>query len=95
MEAIKETVTSVMQRLKKKKSTAGDKDPNGLLKKTLTKKELKHIKFNYLKKGILSLHVDSSAWLYNFSLQKQDLITRLNKHFRSINDIRFYIGETK
>lgn len=95
MEAIKETVTGVMQRLQSKKSSAGDKDPDDLLKKTLTKKELKHIKVNYFKRGILSVSVDSSAWLYNFNLQKQDLITRLNKQFGSIKDIRFYIGETK
>ena len=95
MEAIKETVVHVMQRLKTKKSGAGDKDPGDSLKKILTKKELQHIKVNYLKKGVLCLRVDSSAWLYNFNLKKESLITKLNKEFGSIKDIRFYIGETK
>ena len=95
MEAIKETVVSVMQRLQEKKSGAGNKDPGDLLKHILTKKELKHIKVNNFKKGILSLNVDSSAWLYNFNLQKQDLMVKLNKQLAALKDIRFYIQDTK
>lgn len=95
MEPIKETVINVIGRLETKKIEAGDKDPNELLKKALTKKELEHIKVNYFKRGVLNLNVDSSAWLYNFNLQKQNLITRLNKQLGGIKDIRFYIGETK
>jgi len=95
MEAIQETVAHVMQRIKTKKSGAGDKGPDDSLKKILTKKELQHIKVNYFKKGILCLSVDSSAWLYNFNLKKESLITKLNKELGGIKDIRFYIGETK
>jgi hypothetical protein len=95
VEQIKEIVINVIGRLETKKIEAGEKDLNELLKKALTKKELEHIKVNYFKKGILNLSVDSSAWLYNFNLQKQNLITKLNKHMSGIKDIRFYIGETK
>jgi len=95
MEAIKETVTNVIQRLKTKKSSAGGNKTEDLLKKILTKKELQHIKVNYFKGGILCLSVDSSVWLYNFNLKKEHLITALNKELGSIKDIRFYIGETK
>jgi len=93
MEQIKEIVINVIGHLQTKKMEANDQDPNELLKKALTKKELEHIKVNYFKRGVLNLSVDSSAWLYNFNLQKQNLIARLNKHLGGIKDIRFYIGE--
>jgi len=93
MEAIKDTVLNVMQRLKTKKTGICDDDPRALLKKVLTKKELAHIKFNYFRKGILGLYVDSSSWLYSFSLKKEGLLLGLNKKSSAIKDIRFRIGE--
>lgn len=95
MEAIKDTLINVMQRLKTKKTGICDDGPRALLKKVLTKKELAHIKFNYFRKGILSLYVDSSSWLYSFSLKKEDLLLGLNKKSCAIKDIRFRIGEIK
>lgn len=93
MEAIKETITSVMQELKEKKAIIGDFKPNELLKKVFSKKELKHIKYNYFKKGILNLNVESSSWLYSVTLRKQEILAKLKKEFRAINDIHFRIGE--
>jgi hypothetical protein len=95
MEPLKNTVVSVMLGLQEKKIGVAGKDPADLLKKALTKKELQHINFNYFRKGILGLTVDSSAWLYNFNLQKQDLIARLNKQFGSVKELRLRIGNTK
>lgn len=95
MEAIKDTVANVMQGLATKKTGLADDHPQGLLKKVLTKKQLEHIKFNYLRKGILSVNVDSSAWLYSFNLQKENLLNKLKKKLRVIKDIRFHIGETR
>ncbi len=95
MEAIKDTLINVMQRLKTKKTGSGDDGPRLLLKKVLTKKELAHIKFNYFRKGVLSLYVDSSSWLYSFSLKKEGLLLGLNKKSGGIKDIRFRIGEVK
>lgn len=93
VEAIKDTVFSVMQGLAEKKTGSADDDPALWLKKVLTKKELGHIKFNYFKKGVLNLNVDSSSWLYNFNLQKEQLLDKLSKHSKGIKDIRFRIGE--
>ncbi len=95
MEAIKDTLASVMRRIQPKKGNAGGIDPSRLLKKTLTKKELQHIKVNYLKRGVLCLSVDSSAWLFNFNLKKENLLARLNKVPAGIKEIRFFIGDTK
>ena len=95
MQALKDTVMVVMQHLHDKKTGANTENPDGLLKKALTKKELQHIKFNNFRKGILSLNIDSSAWLYNCNLQKQDLTTRLRKQFDALKDVRFYLGDAK
>jgi len=95
MEAIKDTLLNLMQRLETKKTGICDAAPWAPLKKVLTKKELAHIKFNYFRKGILSLYVDSSSWLYSFSLKKEDLLLGLNKKSGAVKDIRFRIGEIK
>lgn len=95
MEAIRDVVLSVIEGLQVKKSGAAADDPQGWLKKVLTKKELGHIKFNYFRKGILSLSTDSSGWLYHFSLEKADLLAKLQKESGALKDIRFRIGEMK
>jgi len=95
MEAIKETLQSVMQAWEKKIRSSPQDNPELLLKNCLTKKEFGHIKFRYFKKGVLSLNVDSSTWLYYFNLQKEDLLNKLRKQYAAIKDIRFYIGEIK
>ena len=93
MEAIRDTVISVIEQLQVKKTGIRDDDPQVWLKKALTAKELKHIRFNYFRKGILSLYVDSSSWLYNLTLKKESLLLELNKKSSAIKDIRFRIGE--
>jgi len=95
MEEIKETILQVMQRLETKQKGAVRDNPEVLLKKTFTKKELSHIKVNYLKKGILSIGVDSSAWLYHLDLQKEKLLSKIRKKTNQIKEIRFYVGEIK
>lgn len=94
MEAIKETIKNVMQSWGQGKQAAVT-DPEQLLKKILTKKELAHIKFSYFRAGILGINVDSSSWLYKFSLQKETLLEKLSKKISSIKDIRFRIGEIR
>ena len=93
METIKDTVHSLMQGLKAGGVVSGEAKIEGLLKKLLTKKELKHIKLNYFKKGRLGIKVDSSGWLYQLSLQKEGLLEALRKESAEISDIRFSIGE--
>ncbi len=95
MEPIKEVVQNVIGALENKKKRCPISDPNGLLKKVLTKKEQAHIKCNYLKKGILPVDVDSSSWLYSLSLQKEALLDKLREKSPEIKDIRFRIGEIK
>ncbi|MDD5431606.1 MAG: DciA family protein [Candidatus Omnitrophica bacterium] len=93
MEAIRETISSVLKSIKEKKSIYSQDDYWVLLKKILTKKELEHIKVNYFRKGVLNINVDSSTWLYKLSLEKEALIAKLNKESSVVKDVRFRIGE--
>lgn len=94
MEAIKNTIGKIMVSLDaKKNSTSNDLD--FLLKKLLTKKELRHIKINYFSGGVLNVLVDSSVWLYQLSLKKEVLLVDLRKSVMDIREIRFRLGEIK
>jgi hypothetical protein len=95
METIKATLQSVMQALEEKKKQAVKENPEALLQKAFSKKEKAHIKFNYFRGGTLSIKVDSSVWLYHFSLKKDELLTRLRKKSNRIDKIHFCLGETK
>jgi hypothetical protein len=90
MEQIRSTVENLLTEWQKRAS--GEGDPEQWLKKTLTKKELAHIKFNYFKKGVLGLSVDSSSLLYQLSLKKPELVKALQKEEAGIKDIRLRIG---
>lgn len=95
MEAIKDTIKDLMRNWETRKKLPAGYQPEALLRKVLTKKELGHIKFNYFKKGILNVYVDSSSWLYNLTLQKEALLARLSVKAPAIKDIRFRLGEIK
>lgn len=96
MEAIKDTVKDIMQALKNKNKEASPDNHPAMLQKILTKKEVRHIKFNYFKKGVLGLSVDSSSWLYHLNLKKEPLLAKLAKKSRgSIKDIHFHLGDIK
>ncbi len=93
METIKDIIPDVIRGLEAKKRAQDE--PELLLKGVLSKKELGHVKFRYLRKGILGITVDSSSWLYQLNLQKPGLLAKLGKKSKAIKDIRFYIGETQ
>jgi len=84
-----------MRSLKEKKSAAKESAPETLLKKVFPKKELPHIRFSYLRKGILGVEVDSSCRLYYLMLQKEDLLAKLCSKSSGIKDVRFYLGDVK
>ena len=95
METIKETIAGIMQGLASKKEGGFLNNPEAFLRKALTKKECKHIKFKYFKKGIVGVSVDSSSWLFDFNLKKEHLLAQLCAKTDTIKDIRFHLGEIK
>ena len=82
-----------MRGLSAKKTGSLGAGPEEWLKKTLTKKELGHIKVKYFSKGVLGLSVDSSAWLYILSLKKEELLNKLKKESPELKNINLRIGE--
>ena len=95
MESIKETLQSVLERLETTKRNVSLDDPEMILRKVFPKRDLAHLRFHYFKNGIFSMRVDSSTWLYHFSLQKEDLLVKLRKKSKAIQELRFSLGEIK
>lgn len=95
MEEIKDTIKTVIEMLELRRRQSLREGLETLLKKAFSKKEREHIKFNYLKRGILNINVDSSAWLYQLNLQKDTLLTKLHRESSVIKDIRFKLGEIR
>jgi Dna[CI] antecedent, DciA len=93
MELLKNTLDEVMRDLSAKKMGSLGAGPEEWLKKTLTKKELGHIKVKYFSKGVLGLSVDSSVWLYILSLKKEELLDKLKKESPGLKNINLRIGE--
>lgn len=95
MEIIKDVIEDVIRNLSAKKLGDKNTDPQEWLKKALTKKELGHIKFHYLRKGVLGLRVDSSAWMYSLSLKKERILIKIKECSPTINEIRLSLGDVK
>lgn len=94
MEPIKDTVENVIKKWEAKSKGGLRHNPQVLLKRIFTKKELDHVKFNYFKGHTLNINVDSSSWLYHLNLKKDKLLAKLHKDSGNIiNDIRFFVGE--
>jgi hypothetical protein len=92
MERIKDTVSQFMRQLQDKTERAAKDNPEILLKKNLSKKELSHVKIAYFRKGALGIAVDSSAWLYHLSMKKENLLAQLRNDSPHIKELRFKIG---
>ncbi|MFA6349994.1 MAG: DciA family protein [Candidatus Omnitrophota bacterium] len=92
MELIRATVSGLLKKLRDKGGP--DKPhPEDVLKNILTKRELGHIKVKYFKAGVLYLAVDSSGWLFNFNLKKQELQDNLHTKLPEIKEIRLRLGQ--
>jgi hypothetical protein len=91
MELIKDTVSSLLKKLQEK-GGPGKPHPEDVLKNILTKRELGHIKVKYFKAGVLYLSIDSSGWLFNFNLKKQQLQEKLQAKLPEIKEVRLRLG---
>ena len=95
MEKLKDVIEEVIRNLTTKKLEDKEADPRVWLKKTLTKKELGHIKFHYFRKGILGVRVDSSAWMYSLSLKKEKLLRKIREYNSGIKEIHLSVGDIR
>ena len=89
MEHIRQTVQGVIKGIETRSfSEAGE--VFRLFRKSLTISERRHAQCIALRSGVLTVNVDSSVWLYQLSLKKEDFLKKL-----SLKNIRFRIGEVK
>lgn len=81
MEQIHITTKRFIQELERKKYTTVKKENifKNKLKLFLTKQEQKHIKYYTFKDSYVTLHIDSSVWLYILNLKKEQLLKNLNQ----------------
>jgi len=93
MEQIKDTLKNIFNELQEKNKAGASSGLEGILKKVLAKNALRHVKLYNFRKGVLSIKVDSSTWLYYISLQKEDLLVKLRKNLEGLKDIRFSLGD--
>ena len=89
MEHIKQTLQVVIKDIEQQQCQE-TKDIFKLFREGLASRERRHVKCSALKKGVLTVKVDSSAWLYQLSLKKEEFLNKLG-----LKDIRFRIGEVK
>ena len=95
-ELISDVLKSVVEGLSQTK----EKGPAKILSSwaSVAGKELaRHTRPAYLKNGALLVFVDESAWFYEASLKKDELIRALNKKMKKekIQTIQFRIGSIK
>jgi hypothetical protein len=83
-----------MRSLRAQGAQKKSRDPQGCLKKALTKRDLAHIKIQYFRGGVLGLGVDSSVWLYKFNLEKEKILESLRENLFTLKDIHFRLGES-
>lgn len=95
MEPIKDAVKVFLEQLQRRQHLVQKDSPEMWLKNVLTKRELKHIKYSYFKRGILGISVDSSTWMYYFGAKKDGLLNQLKRQSNAIKDIRLRLGEVK
>ncbi len=93
MERIRDTVENIIRELTTQKAAGKGSTPEDWLKKSLTRKELEHIKFHYFRQGILGVRVDSSVWKYSLSLKKPGLLLKLQGYAPEVKELRFSVGD--
>jgi hypothetical protein len=88
---IKTVVDSLMRQWQEKKQRFSEDDAAAALKKTLTKRQIQHIRVKYFRGGILGVAVDSSPWLYKLNLDKERLLSGLRQGLPYLKQVRFFL----
>jgi len=94
------SIDSVVKNVIKSLSGRGrvsEEEVNGAWEAAAGRKAAGHTKPVSIKKGVLTVNVDGSGWLYELTIKKKELLKKLEGKVRgkTIKGIRFRIGETK
>lgn len=91
MDTVKDIVTKVIEGIAEKKNGPDDKVER-IWQGLLNKKEGRHTKLIGIHNGVLSIRVDSPAWLYHMKIRQSKILERLKEEIADIRDIRFKLG---
>ncbi|MBP7216152.1 MAG: hypothetical protein KBA46_02585 [Candidatus Omnitrophica bacterium] len=94
MEALKQTIEAVIRTLETRHSREGQRSPEEILKKILTKSEFGHIRISYSTADTVYLYIDSSSVLYHLNLRKASILQKVRALNPDIKDIRLRLGDT-
>ena len=88
-------VGKVLKGLKKKRLT--EEDIRDIWRSAAGEKASSHSRPVSMRKSVLRVNVDDSAWLYELTLAKKDILGKLREASKAkkIKEIRFRIGEIK
>lgn len=95
-ELISKTVQTLLEDLVSKRY-GEQRDINEALVSCLEKKEKAHVRPLALRDSVLTLSVDSPAWVYVLNQKKPRLLSELRSRVGTgvVKDIRFRIGKVK
>ncbi len=94
MDEIKDIIQQVIGQIASKKSFS-TKSIQDIWEKTLEAKELSHVRLVNFEDGKLLVFVDSSAWLFQMSIKKRKILSKLNEGHGEIKNIIFKVGKVK
>ena len=93
-ERIDSVVKSIIERLNRQSNPTSE-DIKKIWKEVVGRKAFPHTSPASLRKKRLVINVDTSTWLYELTLRKDDLLARLKKRLGEdkIKELQFRIGE--
>jgi len=94
MDNMKDIITDVIGKLSQRQSFNNDKIQR-LWCNILNTQEVQHTQLMGIKEGILSVNVDSPAWLYQMNIKRSKILERLKTEDMNIKSIFFRIGKVK
>ena len=92
MDEIKDIVQSVIANLDKGHPSDENKI-EGIWRNVLNEKEKKHTALVGIKDGILSVAVDTPAWLYQMKIKKGRILRKFQEEITEVKNIYFKIGK--
>ena len=91
---VKDIVLAVFEQFEKQKNLSRE-DVEARWEEITGKGSLKHSRPVVLRKGILTVHIDSPSWMHELTIRKRSLLKQLKRVFGKdrIAEIQFKIGE--
>lgn len=94
MESIKDIIPHVFEQLTDRIPQTQTKIQR-IWQNAIDAKMAQHSTLSDFTDGVLTVEVDSSAWLYQMNLNKRKILIQLQDEIRDIKNIQFKTGKTK